>query len=370
VTTSPLAIRSAVALAAAMLAGCEGIGYYGQAVHGHLSLMASRQPIDVLITDPGAISREQLALVLAIRDFASEALALPDNRSYRTLVPTTDEAVVWSVVATPRYSLEPRAWCFPVVGCTSYRGYFDRAEADAYANALAAEGLDVTVDPVPAYSTLGWFDDPLPGGLLRWPDHDVAAIIFHELAHQRVYLKGDSAFNEAFATAVAEEGVARWLARRGDPDGVVRWRQAQERRLAFVDLLLGIRAALVELYDAGLPEPAMQAGKERLFDDLRRRYADLKASWGGAPAFDHWMARPLNNARLAAIATYREELPAFRQLLQCVGGDLPAFYDAVERLAELPQAERDAARSAACHGPAMRAVGVHDALGHAVNTSL
>jgi predicted aminopeptidase len=362
-----LRARAGIALVAAALAGCEGMGYYGQAVHGHLSLMASRQPIDALLADPAAGSREQLALVLEIRNFATDALALPDNRSYRSVVPTADDAVVWSVVATPRYSLEPRAWCFPLVGCMSYRGYFARAEADAYAGNLAAEGLDVTVDPVPAYSTLGWFDDPLPGGILRWPDHDVAAIVFHELAHQRVYAKGDSAFNEAFATAVAEEGVVRWLAWRDDPAGVVRWRQAQERRLAFVDLLLETRAALVELYASGLPEPALQAGKERQFDELRRRYAELEASWGGGPAFGHWMARPLNNARLAAIATYREQLPAFRELLQCVGGDLSAFYAAVERLAELPQGERDHAFGMSCRKWAELA---HDPLGHAVNTSL
>jgi len=362
---SPAAVGAI--LAGTLAAGCESVGYYGQAVHGHLSLMASREPIDVLITDPAADSRERLALVLEIRDFASDALALPDNRSYRTVVPTPDEGVVWSVVATPPYSLDPRAWCFPIAGCTSYRGYFDRAAANAYAGRLAAEGLDVTVDPVPAYSTLGWFDDPLPGGLLRWPDHDVAAIVFHELAHQRFYLKGDSAFNEAFATAVAEEGVARWLAQRGDSRAVEAWRDAQRRRLQFIDLLLETRAGLVELYASGLPDAEMQAGKDRLFGELRRRYADLQASWNGAPGFDRWMARPLNNARLAAVATYREQLPAFRRLLQCVGGDLPAFYAAVERLAELPQAERDPAFGTSCR---RRPELAHDPLGHAVNTSL
>jgi predicted aminopeptidase len=357
-------------LAAALLAGCESLDYYGQAVQGHFDLMASRQPIDALLADPSADLRDRLARVLEIREFASEALALPDNRSYRSVVPTPSEGVVWSVVATPPYSLEPREWCFPIAGCTTYRGYFDRARADAYAAALAAEGLDVTVDSVPAYSTLGWFDDPVPGGILRWPDHDLAAIVFHELAHQRFYLKGDSAFNEAFATAVAEEGVERWLAQRGDAAAIEDWRGAQSRRRAFLDLLLEIRAGLATLYSAGFPEAEMQEGKERLFDELRERYADLEASWGGVAGFGHWMARPLNNARLAAVATYREQLPAFRALLQCVGGDLTAFYEAVERLAKLPQAERDAARSAACRGPAMRAVGVHDALGHAVNTSL
>jgi predicted aminopeptidase len=363
VTTRGPFARARVVLAATMLVGCDSVGYYGQAVHGHLSLMASRQPIDVMLADPAATSRAQLALVLEIRDFATDALALPDNGSYRNVVPTSDDAVVWSVVATPRYSLEAKSWCFPLVGCTTYRGYFARAEADAYANTLAAEGLDVTVDPVPAYSTLGWFDDPLPGVILRWPDYDVAAIIFHELAHQRVYANGDSAFNEAFATAVAEEGVARWLAGRGDPDAVARWRQVQERRLAFVDLLLGTRGALVDLYGSGLPEPAMQAGKERQFDELRRRYAELKASWGGESGFDQWMARPLNNARLAAIATYREQLPAFRTLLQCAGGDLPAFYAAVEQMAELPQAEREVRLSRGCDRNAASAADARDLRG-------
>jgi predicted aminopeptidase len=343
-------VRVGAAVAAVLLAGCESVGYYGQAVHGHLALMASRQPIDALLEDPAATSRERLALVLEVRDFATAELALPDNRSYRSVVPTPDEGVVWSVVATPRYSLAPRTWCFPLAGCTSYRGYFDRAEAEAYAGALAAEGLDVTVDPVPAYSTLGWFDDPLPGGILRWPDHDIAAIVFHELAHQRFYMKGDSAFNEAFATAVAEEGVARWLAQRNDAAAIAAWQDAQRRRLEFVDLLLEIRAELTSLYASGAAQAELQAGKEQLFDALRTRYAALEASWNGAPGFGHWMARPLNNARLAAVATYRERLPAFRALLQCVGDDLPAFYAAVERLAALPAAERDARLTAGCNG--------------------
>lgn len=349
--------------AAVLLGGCESVGYYGQAVHGHLALMASRQPIDALLEDPAATSRERLALVLEVRDFATGALALPDNGSYRSVVPTPDEGVVWSVVATPRYSLAPRTWCFPLAGCTSYRGYFDRAQAEAYAGALAAEGLDVTVDSVPAYSTLGWFDDPLPGGVLRWPDHDIAAIVFHELAHQRFYVKGDSAFNEAFATVVAEEGVARWLARRDDAAAIAAWEGGQRRRQEFVALLLETRAGLAALYASDAAEAELQAGKERLFDALRARYAALEASWDGAPGFGHWLARPLNNARLAAVATYRERLPAFRALLRCVGGDLPAFYATVERIAALPAAERDAAMGAPCPVPVAPAAGVRTPAG-------
>jgi predicted aminopeptidase len=356
----------------ALLAGCESVAYYGQAAHGHLSLMASRQPVAGLLAEPPVASRQRLALLLEIRDFASETLALPDNGSYRSVVPTPGDAVIWSVVATPPYSLEPRTWCFPVAGCTSYRGYFDRAAADAFASRLAAEGLDVAVDPVPTYSTLGWFDDPMPDHALRWPDHELANLVFHELAHQRLYVEDDSAFNEAFATAVAEAGVERWIVQRGDPVLRTQWQMARARKAAFIDLLLTTRAELITLYGQDLSETEMRAGKTRAFELLRARYTALKASWNGADGFDRWMARPLNNARLAAVATYRESLPAFERLLRCEGGDLPAFYEAAERLAALSKVERDAAlRRGDCEQPGgtpLRAA--TDPLGHAMNTSL
>jgi predicted aminopeptidase len=336
-------LSAALVLPGALLAGCESVAYYGQAAHGHLSLMASRQPVAGLLAEPAVPSRQRLAVLLEIRDFASETLALPDNGSYRSVVPAPGEAVIWSVVATPPYSLEPRTWCFPVAGCTSYRGYFDRAAADAFAARLAAEGLDVAVDPVPTYSTLGWFDDPMPDNALGWPDYELANLVFHELAHQRLYVEDDSAFNEAFATAVAEAGVERWIARRGDAALHAQWQAARARKAAFVDLLLTVRAELIALYGEGLPETEMLAAKARAFESLRARYAALMASWEGAEGFDRWMARPLNNARLAAVATYRESLPAFERLLACAAGDLPAFYQAAERLAALPKPERDAA---------------------------
>ena len=354
-----------------LLAGCGAVGYYGQVASGHLGLMRARQPIDALLADPSGTSRERLALVLEIRDFASRALALPENGSYRSLVPTAGEALVWSVVATPPYSLEPRTWCFPVAGCISYRGYFDRAGADAFAAGLAAEGLDVAVDPVPTYSTLGWFDDPLPSHALRWPDYELAALIFHELAHQRLYVKDGSAFNEAFATAVAETGVERWLAQRSDTALTARWTMARARKAAFIDLLLATRTQLAELYAAGMSEPAMRERKARLLGELRGRYAHLKVSWDGADGFDPWMARPLNNARLAAVATYREWLPSFQRLLQCAGGDLPSFYAASEQLAALPKDKREAVlRRVDCATAAGPAVGRHDPPRHAVKTSL
>jgi len=365
-------VSAGTMLLGALLVGCESVAYYGQAAHGHLSLMASRQPVASLLAEPAVASRQRLAVLLEIRDFASETLALPDNGSYRSVVQAPGEAVIWSVVATPPYSLEPRTWCFPVAGCTSYRGYFDRAAADAFAARLAAEGLDVAVDPVPTYSTLGWFDDPMPRNALVWPDYELANLVFHELAHQRLYVEDDSAFNETFATAVAEAGVERWIAQRGDPALREQWQMARARKAAFIDLLLTTRAELIALYEADLPDAEMRAGKARAFDSLKARYTALKASWNGADGFDRWMARPLNNARLAAIATYRESLPAFERLLQCEGGDLPAFYEAAERLAVLPRAEREVAlRRGDCEqfgGAPLRAA--TDPLGHAVNTSL
>jgi len=347
-----------LAVAALALAGCETLGYYSQAAHGHLSLLAARQPISALLAEPSPGTRERLTRVLEIREFASRELALPDNGSYRSVVPT-GEAVVWSVVETPSNSLQPQVWCFPVAGCTTYRGYFDRAEAEAFAQGLASQGLDVAVDPVPTYSTLGWFDDPLPSSALGWADPDLAALIFHELAHHRLYRPGDSAFNEAFATAVAEAGVQRWLGQGGDPALQAEWAAVQARKTAFIDLLLATRAQLIGLYAAGLPEPAMQAGKTRLVDELRSRYAALKASWNGADGFDRWMARPLNNARLAAVATYREQLPGFQQLLRCVGDDLPAFYRASERLAALDEAARRAVMADLAAGACPSLIGVH-----------
>jgi predicted aminopeptidase len=351
VTSAPGRSRRLAALLAsslaALLTGCETAGYYAQAAGGHLALMASRQPIDELLTVPAgeqpAARADVLRTVLEIREFATAELGLPDNGSYRSTTPPQGDAVVWSVVATPRYSLEPRRWCFPVAGCTSYRGYFDRAAADGYARGLAREGLDVTVDPVPAYSTLGWFDDPLPGNVLRWPDYEIATLVFHELAHQRLYVKGDSPFNEAFATAVADAGVGRWLARRGDAAATAGWRGARQRQAQFLGLLLGARERLLAGYEGAGSDEVRESLKRDTFAALREDYARLTASWEApSPGYDAWMARPLNNARLAAVATYRRWLPAFDHLMHCAGGDFERFYAACEALAVLDATRREA----------------------------
>jgi len=329
---------------ALLLAGCSALGYYGQAVVGHLDLLGRRQDIASLISDPSTPDplRTRLELVLEIRDFASTELALPDNRSYRSYAELKREALVWSVVATPAYSLEPRQWCYPVVGCASYRGYFSASAAKDHAAGLEAQGLDVAVEPVPAYSSLGWFADPLPSTVIDWPESELARLIFHELAHQELYVSGDSAFNEAFATALQRVGLERWLRHRGESRERDRWERLQQREEAFVDLLLATRQRLQLLYRLPLGESIMAARKAGEFTRLRREYEALKRSWGGNSDFDRWFQRgPVNNARLASVATYRELLPGFLALLEEQGGDLTAFYAACRSLgASSPEQRR------------------------------
>jgi predicted aminopeptidase len=243
-------------------------------------------------------------------------------------------------VATPRFSMEPRQWCYPVIGCASYRGYFSRESADGFAADLRREGLDVAVEPVPAYSTLGWFDDPLPSTVIGWPEGDLAGLIFHELAHQRLYLPDDSAFNEAFATAVQRIGTERWFQARNDRAGLRQWRQAQRRERQFVHLILQTRKRLQALYARTLPAEEMARKKAAAFRQLQREYVAMRKGWGTAPAFDGWMGRNLNNAHLALIATYEEWVPAFRELLARAGGDLPEFYRQAEILTHLSSEQR------------------------------
>ena len=330
-------------LLALLLAGCSTAGYYGQAVTGHLNLMAARTPIEEVIADPATPEevRERLRVALAAREFAVTELGLPDNGSYSRYVQLERSAVVYNVFAAPEFSLQPKTWCFPVAGCVVYRGYFAEARAQARAEHYAQRGYDTWVGGAAAYSTLGRLEDPLLSSMLYRDDARLAGLLFHELAHQRLYVKGDSAFNEAFATAVEEEGVRRWLGRAGRADELAAWQLLGERVQAF-ELLLGrTRARLQEVYSSGLSETEMRAAKTEAFAQLEREYAALRATWDGWSGYDRWFEAPLNNARLIPSATYRHYVPAFRELLRRAGGDLEAFYAAAEQLAGLSQAERD-----------------------------
>ncbi|HEX8782050.1 MAG TPA: aminopeptidase, partial [Steroidobacteraceae bacterium] len=327
-----------------LLTGC-GTPYLMQAASGEWHVLHERVPIDTVLGDPQtpAALREHLEQVRAAREFASQQLGLPDNDSYRSYADIGRPYVVWNVVAAPEFSVAPKRWCFPVAGCVAYRGYFHEQPARDFALALESQGFDVAVDGVPAYSTLGKFADPVLSSMLRYGDDDLAATIFHELAHQLLYVRDDSEFNEAFATTVEYVGLERWLAHQGATARMQAFRDEQQRERELVSLLTATRARLEQLYASSLPRHEMVVKKAEVFTQLSAEIRALERRQGVTyPLYEEWIAAGLNNARLASVATYFECVPGFMRLLHEQGDDLPRFYAAVRKLAELPRSERHA----------------------------
>ncbi|TAL98627.1 MAG: aminopeptidase [Rhodanobacter sp.] len=324
-----------------LLSACSSVRYYAQAVHGQGELIVHRRPIDKLLhdphTDPELAAR--LRLALQARRFASRQLGLPDNRSYTGYVQLDRSYVVWNVFAAPRYSVQAVPQCFPIAGCVAYRGWFSEADAKADAARLHARGDDVWVGGVPAYSTLGWFADPILSSMLRWDDDELAGTIFHELAHQLIYVKSDTAFNESFATFVQAQGLRAWRASRGLPP------QGDQRQAlgdGFTHLVLDLRERLKTLYASRVDEVAMAAGKRREIDDFRKRYEHWhRRHWPDDHRYDPWVAQPINNARLLPFGLYDQWTPAFGVLFQRAQRSWPVFYAKVRKLAREPQAQRD-----------------------------
>ncbi|MFY7866257.1 aminopeptidase [Roseateles sp.] len=344
----PVMRRGALALllcALCLLSGCAQLSYLGQSVGGHLRLMQAARPVQDWLNDP-ALSpelRERLVLSQAMRQFSVQELKLPDNDSYRRYADLGRPAAVWNVVATSELSLTLKTWCYPVMGCAGYRGYFERAEADAYAEQLRAEGLEVLVYPVPAYSTLGWSNwvggDPLLNTFIKYPEGELAGMIFHELAHQVAYAADDTQFNESFATAVERRGTAAWLALHASETERASYQRRLERRSQFRQLTDGYRSRLLAIYTGQQADAAKREAKAVLMQELRRDYAELKHSWGGDSSYDAWFARA-NNTSFALLAAYTELTPAFDALLTREGDDWARFYAEVQRLAKLPKPER------------------------------
>ena len=339
-------IRAAIraGLAVGLLAVSSSACYLLQSVQGQLSLISKREPIKQLIGEPstpGAL-RSQLESVAAIRDFASRELGLPDNGSYRSYADVGRRYVVWNVVAAPEFSIDPKRWCYPIVGCVAYRGYFVEDRARGFAARLRGEGFDAAVGGVAAYSTLGHFNDPVLNTMMGWTDVDLAAIIFHELTHQLLYVPGDASFNEALATTVEEEGVRRWLQARGRGADLAAHVLQEERYVQVVDLLSSTQAELRRLYASGAAPPQMREGKRAAFAALHAKFAQLQAAWGGHAPFESWFAEDLNNAHLASVATYFSCVPGFERELAALDGNLTAFYARVRELAKLDQEKRDA----------------------------
>jgi len=339
-----LAAPGVLFIALLSASGCSSVEYYAQAVSGQLEVIWRATPIDERLREAStpAPLRGKLKRVLVIRDFASRELALPDNDSYRRYADLGRPFVLWNVFAAGEFSVIPIESCFPFAGCVSYRGFYSEEAARRHAAELAGKGDDVYVGGVTAYSTLGWFSDPVLSTFIQFPEPEIARILFHELAHQEVYIKGDTVFNESFAVSVEEEGLRRWLDREGTTEQRAAYAESRRRQSEFAALVLKYRARLSDFYARPLSPEEKREGKRRLFDDMTKEYDSLKASWGGFTGFDRLLAHGLNNAFLVSIASYTELVPAFRALLARSKGDLPAFYRAVRDLAKLEKAERDA----------------------------
>jgi len=304
--------------------------------------LSERESIETLLAAPDTPDalRAQLQLVLEVRQFAEEELRLPVGKSYNSYVDLGRKHVVWNVFASPEFSLQPHSWCYPFVGCANYRGYFAKEDAEQFARELEKQHNDVYVAGIDAYSTLGWFDDPVLSTIVNYPPNLLASVLFHELAHKLLYVKGDSAFNESFATVVEQIGLERWLKKHGKPALREDAKRHHDRRLAFVDLVIQTRNRLEALYASGIAPNEMRVEKRNTFDDLRAQYHQLRESWGGYAGYDDWFEEPLNNAKLDSVAIYHDYVPALLALLDAKHGDLPAFYAACRELATASGDER------------------------------
>jgi predicted aminopeptidase len=338
---------AAAALLPLALGGCANAGYYFQSVTGQLEIWRRERAIAAVFRDAGTpeVLKRKLEAVLKIREFASSELGLPENDSYRRYADLERPFVIWNVFAAPEFSVQPEEWCFFFVGCVTYRGYFSSEDAERYAAGLAARGSDVFVGGVPAYSTLGVFPDPVLNTFVNYPEAELARLLFHELAHQLVYVRDDSPFNESFAVAVEREGVRRWLEVNGDPRQRDLWESVRRSRAGFTELVQKHRGRLDALYRSGLAPEEMRARKKAIFAEMDAEYRVLKASWGYA-GYDRWFAKPLNNAHIASVSVYTQFVPAFEALLAGSGGNLPEFYRRVRELAGQPPAQRAAALAA------------------------
>jgi predicted aminopeptidase len=350
VTPRPAVVRRAlmVAGAALLLSSCSTLSYYGEIAHGHVALLESARPIDSWLDDPATSPalRARLEKVRAIRRYASDVLALPDNASYRSYASLDRPYVVWNVFAAPALSLELKQWCFPIAGCVTYRGYFVHQHALDLAHELRAKGDDVMVGGVPAYSTLGHTPDPVLSTFIDYPDGELARLIFHELGHQEFYLAGDSTFNESFASTVEAEGARRWLATEANDEQRAQYARHEARKAAFLALTAAAREQLLRAYAVGPDDATRLSAKDRILGQLRADYQKARNDPSSAlyqdKAYEEFFGVDLNNASLAALATYTQRVPAFAKLLEQEHGDLPRFYAAVKALGALDPEAREA----------------------------
>jgi predicted aminopeptidase len=336
-------VFAACILLSLVLCSCETLNYYSQAISGQCRILLNRKPISEIIADPEApaLLRQRLAFLLAVRQFAASELHLPVKKNYLTYVELNRPYVVWNVFAAPEFSLTPKTWCYPLVGCAAYRGYFSEPDARKYAAELNNAGYDVYVGGVTAYSTLGWFDDPVLSTFIQYSKAKSAGLIFHELAHQVLYLKDDTVFNESFATAVEQEGLRRWQQAWADAEIYRDYLADYRRREKFVELISHYRQQLEMLYRTDESPSVMRVEKASIFAALQDEFQRETADEVDLSVYASWIYQDLNNAKIGSVAAYHDYVPAFLKILAQNGGDLTRFYQACRQLGEKNKAQRD-----------------------------
>lgn len=340
------------------LSACANLPYYAQAVDGHFNVLRRSQPISAIIAHPDTDPKlkHSLSKIVQLREFASRELKLPDNLSYTSYADLERPYVVWNVFASPELSLKLKEWCFVQVGCVNYRGFFSQAKAEHYAEVLRNEGYDVYVGGIRAYSTLGWFSDPVLNTFIGYSEMNLARLIFHELAHQVVYVPGDSVFNESFATAVEHEGVRRWFESNGTVLQQAVLNARQEREAIFTNLVLKHRKRLQELFHSDISNTEKRIQKTHIFEELHEEFLRLKADKAEFSSYDQWFSQPLNNALLATVSIYTQLLPAFQAILTQQDKDMERFFNAVTEISKLPKKERNLVLQKATEGSQERIV--------------
>ena len=324
-----------------IISGCSNFTYYMDVINGHHELLEKSQPINSVITeDISKDLKNKLVTFKQARLFATQELLLPDNDSYKSYADIGRPFAVWNVIATEKYSVDPKQWCFFIVGCLSYRGYFSKQEAEEYAWKLRGKGYDTYVSGARAYSTLGWFDDPLLNTMMYKSEARRVGIMFHELAHQKLYVEDDTSFNEAFAMTIEQEGVKRWLAVHNKRQQMKEYLLANKRKKEFNLLLQETRSKLIHIYRGNEQESIKEERKMNIFSELKKNYKNLKNHWQGYSGYDEWMTQDLNNAHLAIVATYHDLVPVFKKILKNNNYDLVTFYKKAEKLSIQTKSER------------------------------
>jgi len=335
-------VLTGLVLLSIAVCGCESVHYYSQAIQGQYNILEGRQPISEILADSETpkFLRERLGHILTVRQFAENQLQLPAKKHYLTYVDLKQPYVVWNVFAAPEFSLTPKTWCYPVVGCAAYRGYFTEKNARQYADGLSRQGYEVYVAGVTAYSTLGWFDDPVLSTFMQYSEEQSAALIFHELAHQVLYAKGDTAFNESFATAVEQEGLKRWQKETQVSHLYRDYLSNYHRQQQFIRLIMHYRRLLDTLYQSDASTLDKREQKSSIFSELHAEFDRLKTNKNGLSTYDNWMNNSLNNAKIASVAAYHDFVPAFQKMLVYHDGNLIQFYTACRKLARVTKDER------------------------------